>query len=479
MGQPAAAGPGSAADRPEDLRPEDLRLAGYDFHLPPALIAQTPATLRDAARLLVLAGDAPPDHRFVHDLPDLLRPGDLLIRNDTRVIPARLLGRRAGGGKAELLLVHPAASPGSPAPLDPTAPTAPTTASTTTAALADGGELDPIPRQDPSALAGSSNPFSLCGAIDHPGHPDDPWTWVCLARPATHLKPGKVVRIGAGPDGEGLRDAGSHGAGLDGDRPEREGAGAEAYPLRAEILERLGQGRVVARLIPSAPCRLSEILERVGRVPLPPYIERTGKRPTPEDRARYQTTYAARDGAVAAPTAGLHFTPDLDAALRAHGVEIAALTLHVGPGTFRPMIAEDIRAHRVDGEWYEIPEATAAAVNAAKAAGRRVIAVGTTSTRTLESAALLAEAEAKGGGGGGGVIRAGSGWADLFIRPGHRFRVIDGLMTNFHLPRSSLLVLVSALMGRERMLAAYAEAVARGYRFYSYGDASLLLPAGL
>lgn len=253
-------------------------------------------------------------------------------------------------------------------------------------------------------------------------------SWEAMARPARRLRPGAALRLRSGL----------------------------AVPVR-----RLEEGRWQVAFDP--PLGASQ-LEAAGEVPLPPYIHRDGG-PSADDRRRYQTVYAEQGRAVAAPTAGLHFTPELLAAVAERGVELYRLTLHVGPGTFRPVQAEDPRQHRLDTEDYEIPPAAAAAVDRARAAGRRVVAVGTTSCRALEHAATA----------GSGRVRPGAGRADLFIVPGHRFRVVDGLLTNFHLPRSTLLMLVSALAGRERALAAYAVAVAHRFRFYSFGDAMLVL----
>lgn len=349
--------------------PADDDAALYDFDLPADRIAQHPATERSASRLLVLAGNAPPVHTAFERFPEWLGKGDVLVRNATRVFPARLRGRRAGGGRTELLLVRERA----------------------------------------------------------------PDTWECLARPASHLKPGKTVTFG---DGE----------------------------LVATIEEKSGGGRVTARLVAAGEGTVLDRVEALGETPLPPYIERPDG-PDAADRDRYQTVYAKETGAVAAPTAGLHFTPALFEALAERGVEVCDLVLHVGPGTFRPLKSDRISEHRMDAEPYSIPEETAAAVTAAKREGRRVVAVGTTVTRALEAAADE-----------DGSVPAGSGETALFIRPPYRFRVVDGLVTNFHLPRSTLLMLVSALAGRERVLGAYREAVGNGYRFYSYGDAMLLLP---
>lgn len=368
---------------------EDHALHAYQFPLPPERIAQTPAPERTASRLMVLDGDTPPAHHVFRDLPSILQPGDVLVRNDTRVIPARLRGRRAGGGKTELLLTHPLARA----------------------------------------------PVSLRQHLPE-NAPDGGTCWLCLARPASHLKPGKVVTFG------------------------------EPVGLTATVLAQCGGGRVLVSFDAPDDASLLARLPALGEVPLPPYIDRANGGPNSEDADRYQTTFARHPGAVAAPTAGLHFTDAIDDALRTRSIDIETLTLHVGPGTFRPMVADDIRDHAVDAEYYAVSPETATALNTARAAGRRVIAVGTTTTRTLES---VVDTE--------GRFHAGAGWTDLFIRPGHMFRAIDGLLTNFHLPGSSLLVLVSALMGRERILEAYGIAVDAGYRFYSYGDAMLLLPA--
>lgn len=345
----------------------------FDFDLPDDRIAQEPAP-RGESRLLVL--DAPPGsaerHRRVADLPELLLPGDLLVVNDTRVIPARLYGRRLipgsedEGGRVELLLVE---------------------------------KVDEAANE-----------------------------WEALARPGKKAKPGTRLRFGDGPD----------------------------FWLSAEVTARLEDGRHRVRF--SAP--VEPHLERLGHVPLPPYIKRADR---PEDRERYQTVFATNPGAVAAPTAGLHFTPEILDRLAARGVETARVTLHVGIGTFKPVTADLVHEHVMDEERYEVPEATAAAIAETRARGGRVVAVGTTTVRTLESAADE-----------DGTVHPGAGRTGLFIVPGYRFRVVDALLTNFHLPRSTLLMMVSAFAGRERVLAAYEEAVAEGYRFYSYGDAMLM-----
>jgi S-adenosylmethionine:tRNA ribosyltransferase-isomerase len=338
------------------------------------LIAQAPLPRRDASRLLVLdrATGALAHHSF-GDLPELLRPGDLLVMNRSRVIPARLLGTRAGGGTAEVLLA----------------------------------------RRRPDGL------------------------WTALLRPGRRLRAGSIVSVAPGFQVEVVGPA------------EEPGAGAElAQALRLVRLRVDGGDEEHA-------------IERHGHIPLPPYIQRAD---SAADRERYQTVFAAEKGSVAAPTAGLHFTPELLSRLQARRVETATLVLHVGPGTFRPVEVADVREHRVPAEPFEVPRSTAEAVNRARAAGRRVIAVGTTATRTLEAAT---DAQ--------GQLTAGAGDTALVIVPGHAFRALDGLVTNFHLPRSSLLLLVAALAGRARVLAAYEEAVRARYRFYSYGDAMLLV----
>jgi S-adenosylmethionine:tRNA ribosyltransferase-isomerase len=342
-----------------------MRVDLFDFDLPPENIALRPASPRDSARLLLARGAAALEDRVVRDLPSLLRAGDMLVFNDTRVIPAQLEGRR---GEARI-----------------------------------GATL-----------------HKRLGLRQ----------WQAFLRNAKRVREGDRIDFGAGVTAiAGARDA-DGGVTLDfeGEEP-------------VEIL-----------------------LERAGTMPLPPYI--ASKRPTDaRDRSDYQTMFAREDGAVAAPTAALHFTPELMAAIEAAGVLTQTLTLHVGAGTFLPVKAEDTDDHRMHAEWGRIDAEAADRLNAARAAGGRLIAVGTTSLRLLESAA-----------GEDGVIRPFADETRIFITPGYRFRAVDGLMTNFHLPRSTLFMLVSALMGRERMQAVYAHAIAQGYRFYSYGDSSLLLP---
>ncbi len=342
-----------------------MRVDLFDFDLPSENIALRPASPRDSARMLVVDGADGPSDRLVSDLPGLLRAGDCLVFNDTRVIPAQLEGRR---GEARI------------------------------------------------------------GATLHKREG--------LRRWRAFVRNAKRVRIG-----------------------DRIDFGADVSAVAADRGE---DGSILLDFAGEEPVEL--LLERAGTMPLPPYI--AGKRPADaRDRDDYQTMFAKEKGAVAAPTAALHFTPGLMAALAEAGIASETLTLHVGAGTFLPVKAEDTDDHRMHAEWGRIDAATADRLNAVRASGGRVIAVGTTSLRLIESAA-----------GDNGLIRPFDGDTAIFITPGYRFRGIDGLMTNFHLPKSTLFMLVSALMGRERMQAAYAHAIAEGYRFYSYGDSSLLLP---
>ena len=341
--------------------PEPLPTSAFDYALPPELVARHPAARRDESRLLVVdRGRDRLEHRTFRDFAGLPHAGDVLVLNETRVFPARLLGRKATGARAEVLLLHPA-----------------------------GGDT----------------------------------VWEAMVRPGGKLRPGHVVEV--------------------------------ADDLRVEILDVAPGGNRIVRL--HSPLDTDAALAKHGHVPLPPYLDRAADE---ADRERYQTVYARERGSVAAPTAGLHFTPELLAGLERAGVAIARLVLHVGIGTFRPVEAEDPARHRLHAEPYRVSAAAAQTINAARAAGGSVWAVGTTVTRTLETVADEA-----------GRIVAGEGDTALFIRPGHRFRAVDHLLTNFHLPRSSLLMLVAAFGGYERIMGAYREAVARGYRFYSYGDA--------
>jgi S-adenosylmethionine:tRNA ribosyltransferase-isomerase len=379
-----------------------MDVSDFDFDLPDELVAQHPAP-RGRSRLLGLdrvTGER--RHGSIADLPALLRPGDLLVVNDTRVFAARLLGRRVpSGGAVECLLL-----------------TAPERLDLSRATRGAGRVPDFAPRFEPSESRIPDPGSRLVQALMHPGQ---------------KLKPGARVRF------EG-----------------------DAGVLMAEVLERHFHGRRSIRLWSESAVDVDTLVDALGHVPLPPYIKRAD---TPADRERYQTVFARKSGSVAAPTAGLHFTPELLAALDRRGIERAELTLHVGYGTFKPVRAGRVVDHVVDPEPYDIPPATADAVTRARDEGRRVIAVGTTTTRALEDAALRRR----------GRIAAGPADASLFIHPGHRFQAIDGLLTNFHLPASSLLMLVAAFAGRERVLEAYREAVAQKYRFYSYGDAMLIL----
>jgi S-adenosylmethionine:tRNA ribosyltransferase-isomerase len=345
-----------------------MDLSDFDYDLPEALVAQEPVTPRDASRLLVLPREGPAEHRRFAELEELLAPGDLLVFNDTKVIPARLVGRKESGGKVELLLCEPL----------------------------EGG----------------------LGA-----------RWRALGQASKPIRAGSVVTF----DGLTARIEAIEGEGFYVVRLDREGAALEAA------------------------------LSRAGRTPLPPYIHRE---PDPRDRERYQTIWAREPGSAAAPTAGLHFTESLLARLAARGIGRTAVTLHVGPGTFLPVRGESLEGHRMHPERYEVPPAAAREIAACRARGGRVVAVGTTTVRTLESAAE------------GGRVSPGTGRTALFIRPGHRFAAVDAMITNFHLPRSTLLVLVCAFGGTDRVLAAYREAVQRRYRFFSYGDAMLLVPPG-
>jgi S-adenosylmethionine:tRNA ribosyltransferase-isomerase len=342
-------------------------LSEFEYPLPVSAIAQAPADERDGSRLLVIDRGRRrlSDHRFT-ELPDLLRPGDCLVVNDSRVIPARVPARDVAGREVELLFVYPWGVVG-------------------------GG-----------------------GALVRPGRRCRVGTEVSAGEGAAHFR-----ITGVEPDG-------------------------------TRVVERL-DGSIV------------EAIERHGVPPLPPYIAHYAK-PGGEDRERYQTVYARTPGSVAAPTAGLHFTPAVLDRVRARGVDVHALTMHVGPATFRPIRRGRVEDHVLPSERMEMSESVARAVNVARAEGRRVVAVGTTTTRALESAA-----------GDDGLVRAIAGRADVFIVPGHRFRVVDALLTNFHLPRSSLLVLVSAFAGRDLIFDAYRHALGAGYRFYTYGDATLIV----
>jgi len=349
-----------------------MKVSDFDFDLPDALIASHPLQERDASRLLLLRQDAVPstiegapfEERMIRDLPALVLPGDVWVINDTKVIPARLLGQKESGGKVEVLLLEP---------------------------------------------AGEAHVWHAWGKSNKPLKPD---TTIAFAEGFTGLvlsRFGKAIEIQLGVD------------------------------------ERFDD---VAQAI--AAC---------GHMPLPPYIDRPD---SDEDKKRYQTVFATHDGAVAAPTAGLHLTAELMAAMQEAGARFAPVTLHVGPGTFQPVQVEEITGHRMHEEAYVVPKETAELVNQAKQSGRRVVAVGTTSLRTLEAASH------------NGKLQAGAGRTSIFIYPGYHFQMVNALLTNFHLPKSTLLMLVSALAGRTRVLAAYEHAKQQGYRFYSYGDAMFL-----
>lgn len=356
---------------------DDLNLAAYNYHLPPERVAQNPVVPRDSSRLLVIPSlDKHLHHRF-YELPHLLKPGDLLVLNNTRVLPARLYGRKVGGGKVELLLL-------------------------------EERERD---------------------------------CWLSLVRPGRRLKPGARIHFF-------------------GDRSPSNEEHTEPPKLAATVLavDPATSGRII-QFEPPQGQSLLNVLEEVGIIPLPPYISQTEAEPD-----QYQTVYGERLGSAAAPTAGLHFTEDLLNQLTQNGIEQAFVTLHVGVGTFRPVEAENITEHTMHGEWLDVSQDVVDKIEATKARGGRVIAVGTTVTRALEGAAQS------------GKLQPMSGKTELYIYPGYRWQVVDGMITNFHLPQSTLMMLVSALIGRERLLSLYEEAIAQEYRFYSFGDAMLILP---
>jgi S-adenosylmethionine:tRNA ribosyltransferase-isomerase len=339
-----------------------MRTGDFDYRLPPEMIAQTPVEPRDSSRLMVLSrADGAIEHRRFRDVGDYLRPGDLLVCNDSRVIAARLKGTKVGGGaRVELLLLR---------------------------RLEEG-------------------------------------VWETLVKPGRRLKAGTRIELGADPG------------------------------IEAEILDRTDSGNAVVSFSDE------EAVEAIGAVPLPPYVHRPLA-----DSERYQTVYSREKGSVAAPTAGLHFTPQLMAKLRDQGVGFAFVTLHLALDSFRPVQVEDPRDHVIHREYGLVSREVADEVSRARDEGRRVICVGTSSVRVLEHVALANR----------GAVEPFDGWIDLFVVPGHRFRAVDAMITNFHLPRSTLLLLVSAFAGRERILGAYEEAMNRGYRFYSFGDAMLIL----
>jgi S-adenosylmethionine:tRNA ribosyltransferase-isomerase len=391
-------------------------VSDFDFPLPPELIAQHPAAERAASRMLHLKGDSLRD-TFFAELPSLLRATDLLVFNDTRVLPARLFGHRSGSRAQRL-------SPANPASRD----------------FLHGRVEVLLTRRLPG----------------------DEQLWQALVRPGRKIMPGERLYFGCSGD--------------------TSPADSCAPLLEAEVLARGEFGERTLRFSP-VPDFFAR-LERLGHIPLPPYIDRED---TPEDRTRYQTIYARDPGSVAAPTAGLHFTDEILQRLREKGIETASVTLHVGLGTFAPIRTEVVEEHKIHTEWYQIPPETAEKITRAKREGRRIVAVGTTTVRTLEYAAGRAHAEggphppaigecgalapeANAGQPSEPLITAHSGEANIFIYPGYRFRVVDAMLTNFHLPKSTLLMLVSAFAGRERVLKAYNHAVRERYRFFSYGD---------
>ena len=342
-----------------------MQLTEFDFDLPQELVAQLPLGDRSASRLLLLnRASAQINHGQFVSLPGLLREGDLLVRNETRVLPARLLGRKQSGGQVEVLLVR---------------------------------QLDPLQN-----------------------------VWRCMTRSSKPVRVGSLLEF--------------------------------PQEICGEIIAAEDDGQRLVRF--SCPGEFLETLEQAGHMPLPPYIRREDHE---LDKDRYQTVFANNPGAVAAPTAGLHFTEETFAALTARNIDVCGVTLHVGPGTFLPVRSENLSEHRMHSEVYEIPEISAEQINKARAEGRRIVALGTTVTRTLEHAVD-----------DHGYLQAGQGETDLFILPGFRFRMVDALITNFHLPKSTLLVLVSAFAGRDFVLEAYRQAVAHGYRFFSYGDCMLI-----
>jgi S-adenosylmethionine:tRNA ribosyltransferase-isomerase len=355
----------------------DLSLAAYDYTLPPASIAQTPAVPRDSAKLLLVRGQTH-DHQIFRHLPELLRSGDLLVLNNTKVIPARLQGQKISqdgslGVRAEVLLLEQQA-------------------------------------------------------------PDQ---WLALVKPGRKLPPGRQIQFTPRDPGEQCR-------------------------ITAEILDRdPGTGGRLLKFTVSTGEPLLTVIDRFGEMPLPPYIDDRSSSPD-----QYQTVFAQHEGSAAAPTAGLHFTPELLERLGAAGIDRTFITLHVGVGTFRPVEREVITEHQMHGEWIEVDAETVAKIQGTQAKGGRVFAVGTTAARALEGAAQAGEGE----------LAPYCGKTAIFIYPGYKWRVIDGLITNFHLPKSSLMMMVSALMGRERLLGLYKIAIESDYRFFSFGDAMLILP---
>jgi S-adenosylmethionine:tRNA ribosyltransferase-isomerase len=343
----------------------NMRIEEFDYHLPRSLIAQYPSAQRGETSLMILHRQTGVvEHQAFREITKYLRAGDLLVMNNTRVLPARLIGKKETGGKIEMLLI--------------------------------------------------------------PSWNGTKGEWEALIKGAGKVKRGARIRFEAEFRGE-IEDV-------------KDGKGKVTFSYQGEV---------------------KELLEKIGHIPLPPYIKRGDE---PLDRERYQTVFAERDGSIAAPTAGLHFTHTLLQALKDTGVRTTMITLHIGTGTFTPVKARDVEAHAMEAEWIEISEETAREIKAAKARGGRVVSVGTTTTRALESFSV-----------GDGAVRSGKGMSSLFIYPPYRFRVIDSLITNFHLPKSTLIMLVSAFAGKDLLMKAYQEAILRKYRFYSYGDAMLIL----
>jgi S-adenosylmethionine:tRNA ribosyltransferase-isomerase len=371
----------------------DLVLSDYDYQLPPELIAQTPAVPRDNSRLTIVDSPTTHHHSIFHELVNWLLPGDLLVLNNSRVIPARLYGHKSTGAKVEILLLE--------------------------------------------------EKSQHC--------------WLALVKPGKRFHPGTEIWFDDLNNSESNREA----------------------LLKATVVDRDEEtGGRLLKFEWQQDCSFWDILEKLGEVPLPPYITDASSQPS-----QYQTVYANPPGSVAAPTAGLHFTEELLEKLEAKGIQKAYVTLHVGVGTFRPIEVEDITQHIMHQEWVEIPQKTIDLIKQTKSRGGRVIAVGTTTVRSLESASI--QATARSNLNSSSVediedkdfsIAAFRGKTDIFIYPGYQWRVVDGLITNFHLPRSSLLMLVSAFIGRQRLLDLYKEAIAQKYRFYSFGDAMLILP---
>lgn len=362
-------GRGALGELISESQPLDYELAAYDYELPPEHIAQNPVVPRDSSRLLVVQSPTEYSHQIFRELGAWLRSGDLLVLNNTKVFPARLLGRKPQGAVAEVLLLEP----------------------------------------------------------------QQPDVWLALVKPGRRLPPGSTLHF-ASPDG--------------------------SRAVKAMIQARdLATGGRILHFELMQGTSLAEALEYLGEIPFPPYVMQSQAQPE-----QYQTVYAQRSGSVAAPTAGLHFTPELLDQLQTQGIHQTSITLHVGVGTFRPVNTTDIRQHLMHSEWVEIPQETVDLIHQTQAQGGRIIAVGTTVVRALEA---VAEA---------GKLKPYRGKTDVFIYPGYQWQIVQGLITNFHLPRSSLMMLVSAFIGRQRLLALYQEAIAQGYQFYSFGDAMLILP---